>query len=341
MFQQEELLATNFRFINGVPCADMPLDCDMVGIAVDQRIVFLLLFLHKLSHGQLCTCEVQPFLAKFQPSLCAKVKFFSHQNRCRMVHHHSFLHQNRLPRIIVRPAQVKAVQSLRHIFIPQSAIAEKTRLIKDFDFLQCFVQKVLFLRIHIPFLEKIRQLCKADAVHIVGFDRTAIIEYHHIADRQRMTRKIFRTLDIEPFINAIQRVLFRKRRGIDQVIICTGNRYAFLLHIVQSHEAVVMFRVTGSDLINTVLLFAAIQQHIFLFCHVPLLLQICYCNLEGITSALNFLSRCDKNRPRADADEINLLSLVIQPQSLFTVYHCQRKIRAHILVLCIIFPLFQ
>ena len=127
-----------------------------------------------------------------------------------------------------------------------------------------------------------------------------------------MTRKICRTLDIEPFINAIQRVLFRKRCGIDQVIICTGNRYVFLLHIVQPHETIVMFRVTFCDLINTELLFAAIEQHIFLFCHVPHLFQVSYRNLEGITSALDFLSRRDKNRPRADADEINLLSLVIQ-----------------------------
>ena len=156
-----------------------------------------------------------------------------------------------------------------------------------------------------------------------------------------MPCKVCRTLDIEPFINAIQRILVRKRCGIDQVIICTGNRHAFLLHIVQPHETIVMFRVTLCDLINAKLLFAAIQQHIFLFCHVPLLFQICYCNLECITSALDFLSCRDKNGPRADADEINLLTFVIQPQSLFTVYYCQRKIRARILVLCIIFPLFQ
>ena len=156
-----------------------------------------------------------------------------------------------------------------------------------------------------------------------------------------MPCKVCRALDIEPFINAIQRILVRKRCGIDQVIICTGKRHAFLLHIVQPHETIVMFRVTLYDLINTELLFVAIQQHIFLFCHVPLLLQICYCNLEGITSALDFLSCRDKNRPRADADKINLLTFVIQPQSLFTVYYCQRKIRARILVLCIIFPLFQ
>ena len=87
-----------------------------------------------------------------------------------------------------------------------------------------------------------------------------------------MSRKVCWTLNIEPLINAIQRILFRKRCGIDQVIICTGNRYAFLLHIVQPHETVVVFRVTGGDLVNTELLFAAIQQHIFLFCHVSLLL---------------------------------------------------------------------
>ena len=156
-----------------------------------------------------------------------------------------------------------------------------------------------------------------------------------------MPRKVCWTLNIESFINAIQRILFRKRCGIDQVIICTGNYHAFLLHIVQPHETVVVFRVTLCDLINTELLLAAIQQHIFLFCHVPLLFQICYCNLEGITSALDFLSRRDKNRPRADADKINLFTLVIQPQSLFTIYYCQLKIRARILVLCIIFPLLQ
>jgi len=156
-----------------------------------------------------------------------------------------------------------------------------------------------------------------------------------------MPRKVCRTLDIESFINAIQRILFRKRCGIDQVIICTGNRYAFLLHIVQPHKTVVVFRVTGSDLVNTELLLAAIQQHIFLFCHTPLLLQICCCNLEGITSALDFCSVSNDHWPRTDADKINLLTLVIQPQSLFTVYYCQLKIRARILVLCIIFPLFQ
>lgn len=87
MFQQEELLAANFRFINGVPCADMPFDCDMVGIAVDQSVPFLLLFLHELPHGQFCTCKIQPILAKFQPPICAKVKFFGHQDRCRMPPH--------------------------------------------------------------------------------------------------------------------------------------------------------------------------------------------------------------------------------------------------------------
>ena len=101
MLQQEELLATDFRFINGIPCADMPLNRDAVRIAVDQSVPFLLLFLHELSHGQFCTCEVQSFLTQFQPSLCAKVKFFGHQNRCRMVHHHSFLHCNGLAWVIV------------------------------------------------------------------------------------------------------------------------------------------------------------------------------------------------------------------------------------------------
>ena len=164
----------------------------------------MLLFFHKLPYSQQSTREVQPFLAQFQPTACAKVKFFCHQNRCRMVYNHCFLHQNRLPRIIVRPAQVIAVQSIRHILIPQSAVAEKTGLIKDFNFLQLFIQNRFFLQIHLSFLEKIRQLCKADAVHIAGFDRLAIVQHHNITDGKRMPGKIRWTLDIEAFVNGFK-----------------------------------------------------------------------------------------------------------------------------------------
>ena len=109
MLQQEELLAADLRFINTrTMCRYCP-RLRYVGIAVDQSISFLLLFLHELSHGQLCACEVQSFLTQFQPSLCAKVKFFGHQNRCRMVHHHSFLHCNGLAWVIVRTAQIIAI----------------------------------------------------------------------------------------------------------------------------------------------------------------------------------------------------------------------------------------
>jgi len=109
MLQQEELLAADFRFINSIPCAEMSLDCDVVGIAVDQTTSFLLLFLHELSHGQLRACEVQPFLAKLQPPLCTKVKFFGHQNRCCVVHYHSLLHCNGLAWVVVRAAQIIAI----------------------------------------------------------------------------------------------------------------------------------------------------------------------------------------------------------------------------------------
>ena len=156
-----------------------------------------------------------------------------------------------------------------------------------------------------------------------------------------MPCKVCRALDVEPFIDFFQRILVRKRCGIDQVIVCTINRHAMFLYKIQPHKAIVVFRVTFCDLVNTELLFTAIQQHISLFCHIFLLLQVLCFNLEGITSALDFLSRRDKNRPRTDADKINLLTLVIQLQSLFTVYYSQLKIRARILVLCIIFPLFQ
>ena len=242
----------------------------------------MLLFFHKLPHSQQSTREVQPFLAQFQPTACAKVKFFCHQNRCRMVYDHCFLHQNRLTRIIVRPAQVIAVQSIRHILIPQSAVAEKTGLIKDFNFLQLFIQNRFFLQIHLSFLEKIRQLCKADAVHIAGFDRFAIVQHHNITDGKRMPGKIRWALDIEAFVNSFQRIIFRKWCCIDQFIVCTVYFHPVPLYKIQIHKAVVVFRVTGSDLVDAKLLFAAGKQLLLLNYCIHTSYQFCrlFCGLS-------------------------------------------------------------
>ena len=49
-----------------------------------------------------------------------------------------------------------------------------------------------------------------------------------------MARKVCRTLDVEPFINAIQRVLFRKRCGIDQVM----HELGIVFHIIRTVEDV-------------------------------------------------------------------------------------------------------
>ena len=282
MLQQEELLAVDLRFVNRIPCANMTLDRNVIGIAVKQSIVFLFLLFHKLPDGQQSTRKVQTFLAQFQPTVCAKVKFFCHQNRCRMVYDHRFLHQNRLSRIIVRPTQVIAVQPLRHIFIPQSAVAEKTGLIKDFNFLQLFIQNRFFLQIHLPFLEKIRQLCKADAVHIAGFDRLAIVQHHNITDGKRMPGKIRWTLDIEAFVNSFQRIIFRKWCGIDQFIVCTVYFHPVPLYKIQIHKAVVVFRVTGSDLVDAKLLFAAGKQLLLLNYCIHTSYQFCrlFCGLS-------------------------------------------------------------
>ena len=127
-----------------------------------------------------------------------------------------------------------------------------------------------------------RQFSKSDAVHIVGFDRTAIIEYHHIADRQRMPRKVCWTLNIESFINAIQRILFRKRRGINQVIVCTVYFQPVSLYKVQIHKAVVVFRVTGSDLVDAKLLFTAGKQLLLLDQRIQPGYQLCrlFCGLS-------------------------------------------------------------
>ena len=88
-------------------------------------------------------------------------------------------------------------QSIRHILIPQSAVAEKTGLIKDFNYLQLFIQNRFFLQIHLSFLEKIRQLCKADAVHIVHRHLAIAFECDYIADRQAVPLKILRTGEVE------------------------------------------------------------------------------------------------------------------------------------------------
>ena len=53
------------------------------------------------------------------------------------------------------------------------------------------------------------------------------------------------------------------------------------------------------------------------------LFQIFLSNLEIVTSTFDFFTPCDKNWPRADTDEINLLALIKQPQSLLLTYHRQ------------------
>ena len=282
VLQQEELFAADLRFVYHIPCANVTLDRDVVGIAVEQTIVFLFLLFHKFPDSQQSTRKVQTFFAQFQPTVCTKVKFLCHQNRCRMVYDHYFLHQNRLPRIIVRPAQVIAVQSIRHILIPQSAVAEKTGLIKDFNFLQLFIQNRFFLQIHLSFLEKIRQLCKADAVHIAGFDRLAIVQHHNITDGKRMPGKIRWTLDIEAFVNGFKCIFFRKRLGIDQLIVCTVHFHPMPFYKVQIHKAIVVFRVTGSDLVDAKLLFTAGKQLLLLDQRIQPGYQLCrlFCGLS-------------------------------------------------------------
>ena len=153
-----------------------------------------------------------------------------------------------------------------------------------------------------------------------------------------MSCKVCRTLDIEPFINAIQRVLFRKRCSINQVIICTGNCHAFLLHIVQPHETVVVFRVTLCDLINTELLLTALQQRFF---SALLQFQVCRCDLEHITSALDFCAFRNDCWPQTCADQVDLLSLIVQLQGLFSGDGRKWELRICKIIFQIAFLLFQ
>ena len=76
-------------------------------------------------------------------------------------------------------------------------------------------------------------------------------------------------------------------------------------------------------------------------CFLLVLFQIFLGNLEIVTSTFNFFTPCDKNRPRADTDKINLLALIKQAQSLLPAYHRQCSVRAGILIFQILFVLFQ
>ena len=76
-------------------------------------------------------------------------------------------------------------------------------------------------------------------------------------------------------------------------------------------------------------------------CFLLVLFQIFLSNLEIVTSTFDFFTPCNKNRPRADTDKINLLALIKQPQSLLPTYHRQCGIRAGILIFQILFVLFQ
>lgn len=75
VLQQEELFAADLRFVYHIPCANVTLDRDVVGIAVEQTIVFLFLLFHKFPDSQQSTRKVQTFFAQFQPTVCTKVKF--------------------------------------------------------------------------------------------------------------------------------------------------------------------------------------------------------------------------------------------------------------------------
>ena len=97
-----------------------------------------------------------------------------------------------------------------------------------------------------------------------------------------MASKVCRTLDIEPFINAVQRILFRKRCGIDQLIVCTVYFHPVPFYKVQIHKAVVVFLVTGSDLVDAKLLFAARKQLLLLDQRIQPGYQLCrlFCGLS-------------------------------------------------------------
>ena len=79
-----------------------------------------------------------------------------------------------------------------------------------------------------------------------------------------MPGKIRWTLDIETFVNSFKCIFFRKRLDIDQLIVCTVHFHPMPFYKVQIHKAIVVFRVTGSDLVDAKLLFTAGKQLLLL-----------------------------------------------------------------------------
>ena len=94
------------------------------------------LFLQKLGEGRKAANKIQPFfLGQHQASIFRQLQRLCQQNGTCMVYNHLFFYTDRLSGVVVRTAQVIAINALRQIITDNPPIGEQTGFIKQLDLL--------------------------------------------------------------------------------------------------------------------------------------------------------------------------------------------------------------
>ena len=94
------------------------------------------LFLQKLGEGRKAANKIHPFfLGQHQASIFRQLQRLCQQNGTCMVYNHLFFYTDRLSGVVVRTAQVIAINALRQIITGNPPIGEQTGFIKQLDLL--------------------------------------------------------------------------------------------------------------------------------------------------------------------------------------------------------------
>ena len=100
------------------------------------RVAVFPLFLQKLGEGRKAANKIQPFfLGQDQASIFRQLQRLCQQNGTCMVYNHLFFYTDRLSGVVVRTAQVIAINALRQIITDNPPIGEQTGFIKQLDLL--------------------------------------------------------------------------------------------------------------------------------------------------------------------------------------------------------------
>ena len=118
---------------------DAKIFADCVGDAFSLhflRVAVFTMFLQKLGEGRKAANKIQPFfLGQHQASIFRQLQRLCQQNGTCMVYNYLFFYTDRLSGVIVRTAQVIAINALRQIITGNPPIGEQTRFIKQLDLL--------------------------------------------------------------------------------------------------------------------------------------------------------------------------------------------------------------